>query len=453
MHISQLNKVCEGDAEQWFRNRDANILLTHQPSSWLAPEALEHFRQEIYPPGRFISQFCGHQHEPEASDISEGGAAPRRLRQGPSLFGLENWKGVAPQKRIHGYAGGQFVFDQSVSFERLWPRIALTGLHGGLNIAPDHRYKLEQNCIVTPFEINERETIQKHSPAKISSSIGKTQSQNETTPKDLGIQLLEAPPDEQSVHKQLASCPRLPSAPVAQHRQIRLEEQSQFELELRKSRCIWIAADWGIGKDGFLGSAIERFRTADLHPEVFNIKCDDAGDIDTFEALFPQQCGMPLQAFCGLLAVLKRAFLVLDGIHPALCGGEQLSRFKRITGAILDYCPELRLVIFSRLLVENDGFPSLELRPLDVPDVRTYLMHHPDATPTLREADAVEKLHEQSGGLPMHIDRMLQALKISSLASVLEAEMEGASSVENLPESTPKALESVLNFCRTERRA
>lgn len=454
LHISQLNKVCDEDATRWLKNRDANVFLTHQPPSWLAPEALEHFRQEIYPSGRFISQFCGHQHEPEAFEISEAGAAPRRLRQGPSLFGLENWKGVTPQKRIHGYTAGQFIFEQSGGFEKLWPRIAITGLHGELNIAPDYRYKLKQNCIVTPFEINEEESIPELLPSTISSQANSAGSQKEVESKDIGLQLLEAPPDEPTARKRLATSPHLPPAAGLQHRQIRLEEQSQFELELRKSRCIWLAADWGIGKDGFLISAIERFRIADLLPDVFQIKCDDAADIDAFEALFPQQCGMPLQAFCGLLGVLKGAFLVLDGIHPDLCNSVQLVRLKRITSAILDYCPELRLVLSSRLLPENGIFSSLELRPLDVPDVRTYLIHHPDATPALREPDVVEKLHEQSDGLPMHLDKMLKALKVSSLASVLEADMEGASSTKNLPESTPKALiHAVSSLAKSQDRS
>ena len=40
----------------------------------------------------------------------------------------------------------------------------------------------------------------------------------------------------------------------------------------------------------------------------------------------------------------------------------------------------------------------------------------------------------------MHLDRMLRALKVSSLASILEAEMEGLATVE----ATPKALVSTV---------
>lgn len=45
----------------------------------------------------------------------------------------------------------------------------------------------------------------------------------------------------------------------------------------------------------------------------------------------------------------------------------------------------------------------------------------------ITDADAIEKLHERSEGLPMHIDRMLKALKVTSLPTVLEAELEASS--------------------------
>jgi hypothetical protein len=53
--------------------------------------------------------------------------------------------------------------------------------------------------------------------------------------------------------------------------------------------------------------------------------------------------------------------------------------------------------------------PNLELKSLEPPDVRTYLLHHPETPAGLCEVDTIEKLHERSGGLPMHIDRMIRA--------------------------------------------
>ena len=130
LHVSQLNQPCGGDITKWINSHTISILLTHQPPSWLSEQSLGHFKQEIYPPGRFFAQYCGHQHYPEALEVSEVGAAPRRIRQAPALFGLEK---VAEENidRIHGYSAGQFQFDKGKGHEKLWPRSAITALHGG----------------------------------------------------------------------------------------------------------------------------------------------------------------------------------------------------------------------------------------------------------------------------------------------------------------------------------
>ena len=102
LHISQLNAVCDGDPDSWLHKKTMSVLLTHQPPHWLFKSAQQHYRQEIYPPGRFFAHFFGHDHESGASDLSEAGGSPRRLRQAPSMFGLEHLDGVDSEKRIHG---------------------------------------------------------------------------------------------------------------------------------------------------------------------------------------------------------------------------------------------------------------------------------------------------------------------------------------------------------------
>lgn len=441
LHISQINAACGSDPVHWLRERTATVLLTHQPPSWLGLEALQHFRQEIYPPGRFLAQLCGHQHEPEAFELSEAGAAPRRLRQAPSLFGLEDWVGPEPVKRTHGYTAGQYVFDGQGGYERLLPRIAVAGRHGGLNLAPDHSYKLDnEESVITQFDLDADEDGR--GPGAHSKLLG---GEGAATPPTSGslkpeVQLLKSPPDENTSKGRLTVCPRLSLNFGPQHRFIRQEEQSQFEHELRKSRCVWLVADWGTAKERFVGSCIDRFRTTDPTPDVFHLRCDDAADVDALEALFPQQFGMPLQTFCALVGSLSGCFLVLDALHPELCKEGNLHRIKQIANAVTDYCQNLRLIFISRLPPEVDVFQLVQLRSLEVPDVRTYLKYHPDAAAGLCEPDVVEELHEQSDGLPMHLDRMLRALKVSSLASVLEAERGGVAAPQGLPETTPKAI-------------
>lgn len=442
LHVSQLNAVCDGDPSLWVNKRTASVLLTHHPPSWLASTSFDHYRQEIYPPGRFLSHLCGHQHEPETMEMSEAGGRPRRYRQGSSLFGLKEWAGEIPAQRIHGYMAGQFVFDGTNSIETLWPRTTMLARHGGLNLCPDYSFELSNGeSIIVPFELGTEEEDLNEDSEKAD-----VQTQQDVDAESIqeklcdDLHLLDNAPDLETSRTRLAPCPRLSLPSAAHHSAIRQEEQSQFELEIRKKRTVWLSADWGMGKEGFLVAALERFSNKGGKLDVFHLLCDEADDEHSFQALFPQQFGMTMQTFCGYVTALAGAFLVFDGIHPSLSTGENLNKILQIIAAIVDYCPELRLVIVSRTSPVNVDFPLVELHSLDVPEVRTYLLQHPDATPGLCDPDVIDKLHERSDGLPMHLDRMLRSLKVSSLESVLDAEMEGPSEKESLSETVPTAL-------------
>jgi tetratricopeptide (TPR) repeat protein len=209
---------------------------------------------------------------------------------------------------------------------------------------------------------------------------------------------------------------------------------------------VWLVADWGTGQEGFLSAALERLNDLNASHDIFHLRCDEATDINSLESLFPQQFAYPVQTFCRFVGSLPAAFLILDAVHPALCAGEPLTAFRRFADAIAEYCPQLRLVVTSGSFPENTGCPTIQLHPLDVPDLRTYLTHHPDATPEIREPDIIEQLHERAEGLPMHVDRLIKAMRVSSPPSVLEADREESiTTAGSVDQSTPEALVYAVN--------
>lgn len=435
VHVSQITDACGGDVHTWTNKHNACILLTHQPPGWLIASSLEHFRQEVYPSGRFIGHFYGHQHEPDAYQIGEGGQTPRRFRQAPSLFGLDEWQGVVPTKRIHGYNCGQYILESGGGVERIWPRIVLRGKDGVLRIVPDHTFSLQDDeCYVSSFEINANRP-------HIQSDVGDKRKQYANIPSEApsATELFSGTPNQSGADIALRSCPRLGIKIEPQHKHVRLDEQTQFEAGLREGRSVWVVADWGIGKAEFLSCAIERFRTPEGAPEVFHLRCDEATSTDDIEALFLQQFGMALQKFCFFASSHRAPFLLLDGIHPDLSGGPALMALGRLATAVLDYCPHLRIIYICGSRPSLDTCAIVELRPLDAPDSRTYVLNHPDASAYLHNAEIIERLHERSEGLPMHLDRMLRELKVSSLAAIVEGDIE-----RNIPgeliEPTPRAL-------------
>jgi hypothetical protein len=446
IHVSQLAGVCEGDPSAWLSRHKAAVLLTHHPPSWLAPEAQDHLRQELYPPGRFLTHLCGHQHEPEAFELSEAGAAPRRLRQAPSLFGLESFGDLSPSKRFHGYFAGQFVFDENTAFETLWPRAAVKRRSGGLSLGPDLSFELnDEYAVVTPFSTEGR-----FPPVPENNMPVLNVAQPIRDDEKVEVSLLEDKViDDRAISAQLTLFPKASTVFGPQHASVRREEQNQFELGIRRVRCAWLVADWGYGKEGFLGAALHRFQQEEHPLSAYHLRCDEAPEVDSLESLFTQQFGMSLQAFCNLVAGRKNIFLILDEIQAQLCTGDRLEGLVRIITAILDYCPGLAVVPISRFTPGPEfSLTVVCLRPLEVPDVRTYVINHADSTADLHEADVIEKLHEGSDGLPMHLDRMLRALRVAPLTTVLDS----GNDILSLPlqKSTPRALvQSVSNLARS----
>ncbi|VTR92801.1 extracellular ligand-binding receptor : Metallophosphoesterase OS=Acidovorax delafieldii 2AN GN=AcdelDRAFT_0074 PE=4 SV=1: Metallophos_2 [Gemmata massiliana] len=447
LHVAQLNAVCNGAPSTWLSQKTASVLLTHQPPNWLSSRALSHFRKEIYPPGRFLAHFCGHQHIPEAVETSEAGSDPRRLRQGASLFGLETWEGPDATERIHGYTIGQYWFEGVDGIEKYWPRTMIANRSGGISFSPDHSFALQDdNSVVSRFSYN-IETLEDNSalPTELPTASSPISHESRAT-----LPLLDGPLEEQAAREQLSSLPRLHLKPQSQHRYVRLDEQVECENHLRRSRVVWLVADW-TAEIGFIDSCIERFRDPAHPSEAFHIRCSEALSVDDFENLFHQQCGLPLLQACALIASSKKAFLVLDGLHPELCTGESHHRLYHVIGAILDYCQDLRIICISGIDPIDSHFPTIKIRGLDVPDVRVYLTHHPDAEPWMQEADVVEQLHERSEGLPAHLDKLLKSLKVSSLAAALESDMETSSNTHTKQAGVPNGLiHAVAHLMRSE---
>jgi hypothetical protein len=345
--VYQLNAVCDGDPDGWLGKSQVATLLTHQPVSWLSKEAQAHFNREIYTPGRFYSHLYGHQHQVEVSDISMGGGEPKRSRQAPSLFGLDKYEEEERIARTHGYIGGRFEIDNANVIESLWPRRAEEGMGGNLRLRPDQRFDLnEEGFISTRFEISN------------SSTAAKNEETREPTPvaDQKVIDILGPPIDSNVANDRLAACPQIQILLEPQHAAIRQEEQAGFEHSLLQKRVVYVVAGWGVGQDGFIGSALARFRPKIEAGRIYHIKCEDAIDLDSFLSVFLQQSGMPLQTFVSCVANLDEQYILFDSIGSSLVKGPQSEKFRNITQAILEYCPKLRIVIVSDARPDDSYF-------------------------------------------------------------------------------------------------
>jgi len=109
----QLNAVCGNDPDAWLRQNDFNVLLTHNPPSWLEPESQRMLRADIAAPGRFNLHLCGSHHEELSPVLIQ--ESPALLAQAPSLGNVNKGK--------VGYISGSFDVESGAESLTLRPRL------------------------------------------------------------------------------------------------------------------------------------------------------------------------------------------------------------------------------------------------------------------------------------------------------------------------------------------
>lgn len=141
VHPKQLQAVCKPD---WEKEHDAALLLTHHPPSWLHRDALKNYRSGIANPELFASHLFGHMHEPDYSEVAEGGAPSRATFQAASLFSAERFGTSNDRTRIHGYGIGELHFpgNGAEGVIKTWVRRSVQKSSGVWKF--DHEVKFER---------------------------------------------------------------------------------------------------------------------------------------------------------------------------------------------------------------------------------------------------------------------------------------------------------------------
>lgn len=173
LHPFQLHALCDGRPDNWAEQHHLRLLMTHHPPEWLEPGALSLYHQHICAPQWFDAHLCGHTHVPDSLVQVQGGALPRRLLRGISLFGLEQWQheSGAGEDRLHGYTAYRFDSDGPSATLRIWPRMALVTNHQW-QIVPDYQHFVLQpdNSYPIPITFDEPLRVQARQPPRSSSA-------------------------------------------------------------------------------------------------------------------------------------------------------------------------------------------------------------------------------------------------------------------------------------------
>jgi tetratricopeptide (TPR) repeat protein/predicted MPP superfamily phosphohydrolase len=402
----QLNYLTNKDPAAWIEQQDLPLLMTHHPSTWLHSSCESNYRSLIYPPNSFFAHYYGHMHTAADYQLAIGGAEARRLRQGASLFGLEETS--ERQTRIHGYCAYSYSTDDYKTYEEIRPRVSFTQQTGETIIISNPEYTLNEGVLVNLISQPSVQTPPEENTVKDFSEVAAMESAN---PFDLarltGQSVVSVPISLQEIEWQIPSVDD-------RDKNIRSSEQAQALELLNTTKKLWIKCDWGMRKYGFLSMLFDKKGYKDAL--VVKLDCDKVKNRDELFAAISEQTGLPLHSFLSQLTTANDPVIVFDNINIELLdSGHTLTKLVNI---INEFDPRLTIVFLSRYSSNDFKNNFVELLSLSHFEVKSYVEQHPQSSRDMLDEDSLEAIYIKSSGVPMLIDELIEMLGVVTIEEI-----------------------------------
>ncbi|AIJ48866.1 putative phosphohydrolase [Comamonas testosteroni TK102] len=403
VHPRQLMSVMSNDPDKWCAENDFNLLVTHHPAEWLHSSSLNLWEAEINPPGRFDAHLFGHMHEGISKTVSVSGGLDRLTIQAASIFGLEHF-GTNRERRDHGYSVINIYKKEESPVIRVWPRKLIKRSDNSAKLCANQEWNLvdDRYCDIA---IN-----------KGISSLGNIKNEEKS---DILVEV-----DSKDVLSRL-TCP---VTNINAHMAVRKAERAVFLAALKEKRMAWLVADWGQGGNEFV--ACVKHQLLDDAGDIFYLDLHKYRTTEDILAGVPEVLGCSFEKLCRDLAENGPGFVVLDDINIDLDTENSLShKIHSFIKVILDFCPEISVIVLSRVQPAATEIRVVELSPLDEADTAQYIIAHERGGKRFSMYDAVSRLYRHTDGNPYRIDSALKDLQIVGLQGLheLDSDVSGKS--------------------------
>jgi predicted MPP superfamily phosphohydrolase len=402
LHVDarQLLAITEQAPDEWTRANELNLLVTHQPASWLHRDSPASWDADLNPAGRFDLHLFGHMHEPDVTSIAHGGGPARRNVQAASLFGLEKYG--EGHTRIQGYSANRITLDGTDRRFTSWPRRLVAVAGGRMKLVPDTSQEIDENtgALSIPYNV-ERRVIAKPEETLFPLRAARDGAGSRLTSSSFDLAAIHHPVPESKGHLK-----------------VRRVEQDACVAALLAGRVVWVTSDWGMGEDGFVASVCARLELS--RDKIFSVDFNGYDATDAFFDGLRTRLGGTFQQMCDALAETGPCVLVLDDIDVGSSGTIEKA-LEDLIRPVSDFAAEAHILIRSRRRPKRVTIPIIELKALDEPDVAIYARESELGGERFAKPDAVSKLLRHTDGVPSRLDDALRDLEIVSLSDLLSA--------------------------------
>lgn len=428
LDVRQLLAVTGDNPSAWCAENDINFLVTHHPPAWLEPQARQIFLQEISPPSRFTAHLYGHMHEAGSTTLSISGGPYRKSIQGPSIFGLEFLKDET-SKRLHGYSAGVISIDGDSAYWRLWPRKDHVRTDGARRFIPDYEFALEYGEEYTKEQLT---LVRKDTATTPVSKITST---------DVVVSSIKDTPGNEAVLSRAKY--HIPESD--QNVFVRLAAQQACTAAIAIDRIVWICTDWGLGTDGFIYSVAKQLNRQ--NQPFYQIDLGNYEDREDFLAKFPETHGCPFPDFCRFLVNSEAGFLIFNNASSET--EKIVADVENLGGMVLDFCPQISVLVITRMPPTAGKLSHVELVPLDEADTRSYIFKHGSTTDEVKNARDIAEIFRLTDGIPDKIERLIRRLRVVNLHDISISygteNVENSKSREEIPRALTKAVKTIID--------
>ncbi|MFO0943710.1 MAG: metallophosphoesterase [Pirellulales bacterium] len=212
----------------------------------------------------------------------------------------------------------------------------------------------------------------------------------------------------------LSGFPRWQLEATNQQLAIRQASLSEAMLSIGSHRKILIRKDAGSKYDGFVSCIVAAYLRLHANTPVLVASCAGVNCGRDLQDLLATNAQSSVTNFAAALRSIGPAMLILDDLddHNETEGVS----IPETIDALLDFCESLIVVRISGLPVIGDSV--IRVGALDPPDTREYLEN---ATNSVTFPSTVDfaRVHRVTGGLPIHLDAVLDALTVTNLEGAL----------------------------------
>lgn len=232
------------------------------------------------------------------------------------------------------------------------------------------------------------------------------------------------------------------------HKSIRLVEQSQFADDIKISRVISIVADWGMERNGFLYSLKENQSNPLYLKNIYSINIEGCECIEDVDAKFKEKFGHGLHTFVVFAAERNDIAILFEEV-TSLGEITWLNEYRKLINVLLDFIPDILIINSGDASLVNLEYPIISLKPLSEPDIKSFIMEHPDGDKDYLTQSYFDSIVRLSSGLPTRLNNIILQLKVSGIETLIEDEYDQRIDLDEFKDDDPipvRLKESLLNY-------